>query len=255
MTDWNRSAYSRSSATVARPRGAEIDQGLRAYMVHVYNYMALGLGISGLTAYVAFKFGTVAAGTGHVMLTPFGETIFRSPVRWLVVLAPLAVVLILSGGINRMSAGTARMAFLVFSALMGLSMSALFLVYTHGSIGRVFVETGAAFGALSLYGYTTKRDLSAMGSFLMMGLFGLIIASFVNVFMQSSGLQWALSIVCIGVFAGLTAYDTQQIRDSYFTGDGADASEKRAIFGALQLYLDFINIFQALLQLTGTREE
>jgi len=138
-------------------------------------------------------------------------------------------------------------------SLIGLSLSSLALVYTGASIGRVFFETAAAFGALSLYGYTTKRDLTAMGSFLMMGLFGLIIASVVNLFLQSSGLQWALSILCIGIFAGLTAWDTQSIKAQYFAGDGYEMAQKKSVFGALRLYLDFINIFTALMQLTGDR--
>ena len=149
--------------------------------------------------------------------------------------------------------GAARVVFLLFAALIGLSMSTIFVVFTHGSIFRVFFETAAAFGALSLYGYTTQRSLSAMGSFMIMGLFGLIIASLVNIFLMSSGLQWALSIIGILVFSGLTAWDTQAIKDNYYAGDGYEVAEKKAIFGALQLYLDFINLFQQLLFLLGDR--
>jgi hypothetical protein len=165
----------------------------------------------------------------------------------------LALVFYLTARLNTMSVASARTAFLAFAGLIGLSMSALLVVYTEGSIARVFFETAAAFGALSLYGYTTRRSLSAMGSFMMMGLFGLIIASVVNLFLQSSGLQWALSIVGIGIFAGLTAWDTQAIKENYAAGDAYEASEKKSIYGALRLYLDFINMFQMLLMLSGSR--
>ena len=171
----------------------------------------------------------------------------------MVIFAPLLVVFGLSAGRNSLSVNGARGVFLAFAALIGLSMSTIFVVYTGGSIARVFFETAAAFGALSLYGYTTSRSLSAMGSFMIMGLFGLIIAGIVNVFMQSTGLQWAISILGIGVFAGLTAWDTQSIKESYYAGAGYEASEKKAIFGALRLYLDFINMFQQLLYLFGDR--
>ena len=171
----------------------------------------------------------------------------------MVIFAPLIVVFAFSAGRNALSVNAARGVFLLFAALIGLSMSTIFVVFTHGSIFRVFFETAAAFGALSLYGYTTRRDLSAMGSFMVMGLFGLIIASVVNVFLQSTGLQWALSVIAILVFAGLTAWDTQAIKDSYWAGDSYEASEKKAIYGALQLYLDFINMFQQLLMLFGDR--
>jgi FtsH-binding integral membrane protein len=154
-----------------------------------------------------------------------------------------------------MSVSAARTSFLVFAGLIGLSMSSLLVVYTEASIGRVFFETAAAFGALSLYGYTTRRSLSAMGSFMMMGLFGLIIAMVVNMFLQSTGLQWALSIVGILIFAGLTAWDTQSIKEAYYAGDGYEASQKKAIYGALRLYLDFINMFQLLLMLSGGRRD
>ena len=168
-------------------------------------------------------------------------------------LAPLALVIGISAGRNAMSAGTTRLIFLAFAALIGLSLSTIFVVFTQASIARVFFETAAAFGALSLYGYTTSRSLSAMGSFMVMGLFGLIIASVVNLFLHSTGLQWALSVVGIGIFAGLTAWDTQAIKQSYFAGDAHEASEKKAIFGALRLYLDFVNMFQQLLFLFGGR--
>jgi uncharacterized protein len=250
MSNYDRSANARFGGRVAQ--AGVIDQGLRAYMIGVYNYMTLGLGVTGLVAFLAFKLGAVETESGRLALTSFGHAIYVSPLRWLIVLSPLAIVFYISARLNSMSVASARNAFLLFAGLIGLSMSALLVVYTGASIGRVFFETAAAFGGLSLYGYTTRRDLSAMGSFLVMGLFGLIIASVVNIFLQSTGLQWALSIVCIGIFAGLTAWDTQSIKEQYFAGDGFEMAQKKSIHGALRLYLDFINIFQALLQLTGS---
>jgi uncharacterized protein len=253
MSDYDRSAYPRYGAGVARPGVGAIDQGLRAYMIGVYNYMTLGLGITGLVALGAFKLGVVENSSGFIVgLTDFGRAIYVSPLHWVIVFAPLAVVFFISARINAVSAATARNAFFIFSALFGLSLSALLLRYSGLSVGRAFFETAAAFGGLSLYGYTTKRDLSAMGSFMVMGLWGLIIVGVVNIFLQSSGLQWALSILCIGVFSGLTAWDTQSIKAVYYAGDGYEVAQKKSVFGALRLYLDFINIFLALLQLTGS---
>jgi hypothetical protein len=252
MSDYDRFASAR--AGVARSATGAIDQGLRAYMLGVYNYMTLGLGATGLVAFAAYKAAVVESASGQILgLTDFGSAIYTSPLRYLVIFAPLVVVFAFSAGRNSLSIGAARGVFLLFAALIGLSMSTIFVVFTHGSIFRVFFETAAAFGALSLYGYTTKRDLTAMGSFMVMGLFGLIIASVVNIFLQSSGLQWALSILCIGVFAGLTAWDTQSIKAAYFAGYGAEANEKQSIFGALRLYPDFINMFQSMLFLFGDR--
>ena len=253
MSDYDRYANARAGAGIARS-AASVDQGLRAYMLGVYNYMTLGLGITGVVAYFAFLLADVQFVGGHaVSASPFGVAIYYSWLRWVVIFAPLALVFGISAGRNSMSASTTRLIFLAFAAVMGLSLSTVFVVFTQASIALVFFETAAAFGGLSLYGYTTQRSLSAMGSFLVMGLFGLIIASVVNLFLQSTGLQWALSIVGIGIFAGLTAWDTQAIKDSYFAGDAHEASEKKAIFGALRLYLDFINLFQQLLFLMGTR--
>jgi FtsH-binding integral membrane protein len=223
-------------------------------MLGVYNYMTLGLGVTGLVAFFAYKTAVVESASGQLLgLTDFGSAIYTSPLRWVVIFAPLLVVFGFSAGLNRMSVNAARGVFLLFAALIGLSMSTVFVVFTHGSIFRVFFETAAAFGALSLYGYTTRRDLTPIGSFLMMGLFGVIIAGVVNIFMQSSGLQWALSLLSIGIFAGLTAWDTQSIKEAYFAGAGYEQREKQAIFGALRLYLDFINMFQQLLYLFGDR--
>lgn len=254
MSDYDRFAGARPGVGYARSGAPAIDQGLRAYMIGVYNYMTLGLGLTGVVAYVAYKLGVVESASGHIAgVTPFGEAIYVSPLRWVIILAPLALVFAISAGRNAMSVSATRAVFLAFAALIGLSLSTIFIVYTQASIARVFFETAAAFGALSLYGYTTRRSLSAMGSFMVMGLFGLVIASVVNLFLHSTGLQWALSIVGIGVFAGLTAWDTQAIKENYFSGDSYEASEKKSIYGALQLYLDFINMFQQLLYLFGDR--
>ncbi|RUM24879.1 Bax inhibitor-1/YccA family protein [Rhizobium vallis] len=228
--------------------GEMIDQGLRAYMLKVYNLMALGLAITGVAAYLGFNF---AVQDGQ--LTQFGALLFQSPLRWVVILAPLAVVFFLSFRIQQMSVSAAQTTFWVYAALVGLSLSSIFLVYTQSSITQTFFVTAASFGALSLYGYSTKRDLSAMGSFLIMGLFGVIIASIVNIFLGSSALQFAISVAGVLIFAGLTAYDTQRIKELYFDGDGSEVAGRKAIMGALTLYLDFLNLFMFLLQFMGNR--
>jgi uncharacterized protein len=252
MSDYDRYANTRYRAGLARS-GVAVDEGLRAYMIGVYNYMTLGLGVTGLVAYAAFSLGTVQTAGGRLALTDFGHAIYVSPLRWLIVLSPLAIVFWISARITSMSVASARNAFVAFAALIGLSMSALLVVYTGASIGRAFFATAAAFASLSLYGYTTQRDLSAMGSFMMMGVVGLIIASLLNLFLQSSGLQFGLSILCVIIFAGLTAWDTQSIKQMYYAGDGYDMVQKKSIHGALRLYLDFINMFQAILMLTGSQ--
>ena len=238
-----------------RPAGvrveAEIDQGLRAYMLKVYNLMALGLAITGLAAWGAFN----AAVTPTGELTAFGQLIYASAFRWVVILAPLAMVFFLSFRVHKMSVGAAQATFWAYAALVGLSLSTIFLIYTGTSIVRTFFITAASFGALSLYGYTTRRDLSAMGSFLIMGLFGLIIAMLVNIFLQSSALQFAISAIGVLIFAGLTAYDTQKIKEMYFEGDDVLVAGRKAIMGALTLYLDFINLFMFLLQFLGQNRE
>ena len=252
MSDFDRYASSRLGAGIARP-GVAVDQGLRAYMIGVYNYMTLGLGVTGLVAYAAFALGTVQVGNGRLALTEFGHAIYVSPLRWLIVLSPLAIVFWISARIQSMSVASARNWFVAFAALIGLSMSALLVVYTGASIGRAFFATAAAFASLSLYGYTTQRNLSAMGSFMMMGVVGLIIASVLNLFLQSTGFQFAISALVVVVFAGLTAWNTQQIREMYYEGDGYEAVQRNSIKGALSLYLDFINMFQAILMLTGSQ--
>jgi FtsH-binding integral membrane protein len=229
--------------------GEMIDQGLRAYMLKVYNLMALGLAITGVAAYLSFQF---AFANGE--LTAFGQAIYISPLKWVVILAPLALVFFLSFRINTMTVAAAQTTFAVYAALVGLSLSSIFLIYTGQSVVQTFFVTAASFGALSLYGYTTKRNLSAMGSFLMMGLFGLIIASLVNIFLASSAVQFAISVLGVLIFAGLTAYDTQRIKELYLEADDVAVAGRKAIMGALTLYLDFINLFMFLLQFMGNRK-
>jgi FtsH-binding integral membrane protein len=241
--------YQARVATAGSRADAAIDEGLRAYMLKVYNLMALGLVITGVVAYGAF---TMAVSDGQ--LTPFGQLIYASAFRWVVILAPLAAVFFLSFRIQTLSVAAAQAAFWVYAGLVGLSLSTIFLVYTGQSIVQTFFITAAAFGALSLFGYTTKRDLSGMGSFLIMGLFGLILAMVVNIFLQSSAMQFAISAIGVLVFAGLTAYDTQQIKEMYWEGDDTLVAGRKAIMGALRLYLDFINLFTFLLQFMGNRD-
>ena len=192
---------------------------------------------------------------GGQYLTNFGAAMYGSPLKWVVMLAPLAFIFIFSFRVDRMSAASARNMFLAFAAVMGLSLSTALLVFTGASVTRAFFITAAAFGGLSLYGYTTKRDLSAFGSFLVMGLIGLILASLVNVFVQSSAFQFGLSILSVLIFAGLTAWDTQAIKEMYYASDDYETATKKSVNGALMLYLDFINIFQSILSLTGTRND
>ncbi|MGD1885970.1 MAG: Bax inhibitor-1/YccA family protein [Cohaesibacteraceae bacterium] len=240
---------------------AAIDEGLRAYMLKVYNYMALGLAITGIAAMGIAMLATTndpAAAAAQLangtLLTGLGVALYGSPLQWVVMLAPLGAVFFLSFRIQSMSVSTAQLTFWVFAAIMGVSLSSIFLVYTAESISRVFFITAAAFGALSLWGYTTKKDLSGWGTFLFMGLIGVIIASIVNIFIGSSAIQFAVSVIGVLVFAGLTAYDTQRIKTMYFEGDSLEAAGKKAIMGALSLYLNFINMFILLLQLFGNRE-
>ena len=240
---------------------ASIDQGLRAYMINVYNLMAMGLGITGVVALATMMLATtndpstaVATLGNGKMLTNVGAALYGSPLRWVVMLAPLGMVFYLSARVNSMTVSGAQTAFWVFAGLMGLSLSSIFLVFTGESIVRTFFVTAASFGALSLWGYTTKRDLTGMGTFLIMGVFGLIIAMIVNIFLQSSALQFAISAIGVLVFAGLTAYDTQKIKEMYFEGDDVLVSGRKAIMGALTLYLDFINLFTFLLHFLGNRE-
>jgi len=258
MADFDRNAAARWGTGVDARAGV-IDQGLRSYMLSVYNYMAIGLAITGLFALGAFMMSVTSTPTdvpirGGMYLTSLGYALFVSPLKWVLMLAPLGMVFLLSARISSMSVSGAQLAFWAFAALMGISLSTIFLVYTQASIARVFFITAAAFGALSLYGYTTKRDLSGMGTFLFMGLIGVVIASLVNLFLQSSMMQFVVSCVGVLVFAGLTAYDTQRIKEMYYFGDDGTVAGRKAIMGALSLYLNFINMFTMLLSLFGNRE-
>jgi FtsH-binding integral membrane protein len=230
--------------------GVAVDEGLRAYMLGVYNYMAAGVALTGITAYVTSMMAVGADG----QFTQFGVLLYQSPLKWVVMLAPIGFVIYLSVRVQQMSVGTAQIAFWLFAAVMGISLSSIFLIFTGQSITQIFFVTAATFGALSLWGYTTKRDISGWGSFLFMGLVGVVLAMLVNIFLQSSALQFAISAIGVLVFAGLTAYDTQRIKDGYqlVRGDAAMVA-KSAIMGALSLYLDFINMFIMLLNLFGSR--
>ena len=219
-----------------------IDPGLRRYMLRVYNFMAGGLIVSGLTGYAAAQ-------------TGFYQQIAGTPLIWVVMLAPLAAVFFLSFRIERMSFAAAQLTFWIYAILMGLSLSGIFLVYADASIARAFFIAAATFGAMSLYGYMTGRDLTRFGSFLFMGLIGIILASLVNIFVASAALQFAVSVIGVVLFVGLTAYDTQRIKEIYIESDEREALSKKALIGALTLYLDFINLFVMLLQLTGERRD
>ena len=238
----------------AQQSTVEMDEGLRAYMLKVYNFMASGIFLTGIIALLSFKLSVVTDASGSITgFTSLGNALFFSGLKWIVMLAPLGIVFYMSFGIRKMSAAKAQTVFWVFAALMGLSLSWILLVYTGASVARVFFITSATFGAMSIYGYTTKRDLTKLGSFLMMGLIGIIIASVVNIFMKSTMMYFAISILGVLIFVGLTAYDTQKIKNMYMAYDSGEVAAKKAIMGALTLYLDFINLFIMLLRLFGTR--
>jgi FtsH-binding integral membrane protein len=227
-----------------------IDEGLRAHMLRVYNYMAIGLVLTGVFAYGTFSLAFQEIG-GQLAYTALGQVLFGSPLMWVIVLAPLALVFFMSFRIGRLSVGAAQATFWIFAALLGVSLATIFAVYTMSSITQVFFITAATFGAMSLYGYTTRRDLTGFGSFLFMGLIGVIIAMLVNLFLQSSALGFAISVIGVLVFVGLTAYDTQKIKEEYYVGDDGTVAGRKAIMGALRLYLDFINLVLMLLRLFG----
>ena len=235
MSDYDRNV----AAFPGAAQTAAIDAGLRAHMIRVYNYMAAGVALTGAVAYV--------------VNAQFGQALYGSPLMYVLIFAPLALVFFLSFRIEHLSVSTARALFFVYAGLLGASLSIIFAIYTDASITRVFFVSAASFGALSLWGYTTQRDLTGMGSFLMMGLIGVVIASLVNIFLKSSGLDWIISVVGVLVFAGLTAYDTQKIKESYVASDDGTMAGKKAVMGALRLYLDFINLFIMLMQLLGNR--
>ena len=233
---------------------AAIDEGLRAYMLKVYNYMTIGLMLTGFIAYFFGKASIVTNDMGQIIgVTQIGALLFGSPLKWVIMLAPLGFVFYLSARISKMSVSTAQITFWLFASIMGLSLASVFIEFTQTSIARVFFITAGTFGAMSLYGYTTKRDLTKLGGFLFMGLIGIIIASIVNIFVGSSALQFAISVIGVLVFVGLTAYDTQNIKNMYYGGDSEEIGSKKALMGALKLYLDFINLFILLLQLFGQR--
>ncbi len=245
MAEWNDPQTTRSPFG-ARPQlngeliGAARDEGLRSYMLSIYNYMASGVLLSGVVALLFARSGMAEATLG-------------SPLRWLIMLAPLAFVMAMSFGLHKMQTSTLKMLFWGFSVVMGLSLSSIFLVYTGASVATTFFATAGAFAGLSLYGYSTKRNLSAMGAFMTMGLIGIIIAGLLNIFLQSSAMSLAISVLGVLIFAGLTAYDTQRLRDTYYQVAGSDMQQKVVIMGALSLYLDFINLFQFLLSFMGSR--
>jgi FtsH-binding integral membrane protein len=235
--NWQQNSTQTASGAQAKP----IDEGLRIYMLKVYNYMSLGLLFTALAAYFGASSGIY-------------QQIAQTPLIYVLMFAPLGMVLWLSMRLHKMSAAGARTMFFTYAGLLGLSLSYVLLVYSGVSVVRTFLVTAASFGALSLYGYTTKRDLSGMGSFLIMGLFGIILASIVNIFMQSSAMHLAISVMGVLIFAGLTAYDTQDIKRIYYASDTREVAEKKAVMGALRLYLDFINMFLFLLQFLGNRD-
>ena len=233
---------------------AEFDAGLRAHMLRVYNYMASGLALTGIFAIVIAQLSVVTNDADQIVaLTNLGNTLFGSPLKWVVMLAPLGMVFFLSARLHRMSQSTAQITFWIYAAMMGISLATIFIAFTGASVARVFFITAGTFAGMSLWAYTTKKDLSGWGSFLFMGLIGIIIASIVNIFISSSALQFAVSVIGVLVFVGLTAYDTQNIKNEYAEHLDEETAGKLAISGALRLYLDFINLFIMLMHLFGDR--
>ncbi|CAN7695496.1 Bax inhibitor-1/YccA family protein [Bosea sp. LjRoot237] len=258
MSDFDRNAQVWGAGRAQQTSAAELDQGLRSFMLGVYNNMTIGLAITGLMA-IGISMLAIAgySPSGKVTaLTPLGDLLFRSQLRWVIMLAPLAFILFFSFKAESMSSSSARAMFFAFAAVMGVSMAAIFLVFTSESIARVFFITAASFAGLSLYGYTTKKSLSGIGSFLIMGLIGLVIASVVNLFLQSGPLGFVISVIGVLVFAGLTAWDTQRLKEMYLYSDlDSESAAKLSVNGALSLYLNFVNMFQMLLSLFGSKQE
>ncbi len=258
MSNFDRNAPVWGAARAQQTSAVEMDQGLRSFMLGVYNNMTIGLAITGLFAIGISMFAIAGySPSGKVTaLTPLGQALYLSPLKWVVMLAPLAFIFFFSFKAESMSSSSARTMFFVFAAVMGISLSSIFVVFTGESIARVFFITAAAFGGLSLFGYTTKKSLSGIGSFLIMGLIGLVIASLVNIFLASSALGFAISVIGVLVFAGLTAWDTQRLKEMYLYSDlDGESAAKLSVNGALSLYLNFINMFQMLLSLFGSRQE
>jgi uncharacterized protein len=251
MSDYDRNVAAFPGARAGQ--SVAVDAGLRAHMIRVYNYMATAVGLTGVVAWFTFNAATVTNEAGRLTLTPFGQTIYGGFTPVILMLATLGLVFFISFRIDRLQYTTALGLFMLYAGLLGVALSSIFLQYTGVSITRVFFISAASFGALSLYGYTTKRDLSPFGSFLIMGLFGIIIASIVNIFLASSALTFAISVVGVLVFAGLTAWDTQKIKEMYNVYDDGTVAGRKAVMGALTLYLDFINLFLMMLRLFGDR--
>ncbi len=254
MSDFDRNVAARGFGAA---RTVAIDAGLRAYMIRVYNYMAAGVALTGVVSWLTYQMAggdAIQVVAGRVSgLTPFGQAIFSGPLTIVLLLATLGIVFFMSFRIDRLQPSTALGLFMGYAALLGLMLSSIFLAYTGASITRTFFISAASFGALSLYGYTTQRDLSPIGSFLLMGLFGLILASLVAMFFPSPGLTFAISAIGVLIFAGLTAYDTQRIKEMYDVMDDGSVAGRKAVMGALTLYLDFINLFLFLLRFLGDR--
>ena len=249
------SDFDRNYAAARSGYGADqvaIDAGLRAYMIRVYNYMASGVALTGIVAWLTFS-AAVQNVDGTLKLTQFGQAIYGGPASLILLFGTLGLVFFLSFRISRLQPSTALMLFMVYAGLLGLMLSSIFLTYTSSSITRTFFIAAASFGALSLYGYSTQRDLSPIGSFLIMGLFGLILAMIVNMFLKSTGLEFAISVIGVLIFAGLTAWDTQKIKEMYSANDDGTIIGRKAVMGALTLYLDFINLFLFLLRFLGDR--
>ena len=244
--------YAAARRGVGADRAIAIDEGLRAYMIRVYNYMAMGVALTGVVSWLTFN-AAVTETAGRLVLTPFGQMIFSGPAVLVLFLGTLGMVFLISWRINSLQPSTAFTLFMVYAGLLGLMLSSVFLAYTGASVTRVFFISAASFGALSLYGYTTQRDLSAIGSFMMMGLIGLIIAMLVNMFLKSTGLDFVISAAGVLIFAGLTAWDTQRIKEMYDPMEDGTIVGRKAVMGALSLYLDFINLFLMLLRLMGDR--
>jgi uncharacterized protein len=253
MSDFDRN-YATATRGVGAGRAVAIDAGLRAYMIRVYNYMAMGVALTGVLAWITFQAAVVTNAAGNITgLTPFGQAIYGGPAILVLVLGTFGLVMFISFRIQRLQPSTALTLFLVYAAALGVMLSSVFLAYTGASITRVFFISAASFGALSLYGYTTQRNLSAFGSFLIMGMFGLVIAMLVNMFLKSTGLDFVISAAGVLIFAGMTAWDTQRIKEMYSVMDDGTVAGRKAVMGALQLYLDFINLFLFLLRFLGDR--
>jgi FtsH-binding integral membrane protein len=251
MSDFDRN-YAAARPGVDAGRAVAIDQGLRAYMIRVYNTMAGGVALTGVVAWLTYSM-AVTETAGRLVLTPFGQAIYSGPASIVLFIGTLGLVFLISWRIDRLQPSTALGLFLVYAALLGLMLSSIFLTYTHTSITRVFFISAASFGGLSLYGYTTQRNLSAFGSFLTMGLIGLILAMLVNMFLGSPGLEFVISVVGVLIFAGMTAWDTQTIKEMYNPMEDGTLVGRKAVMGALSLYLDFINLFLFLLRFLGDR--